>query len=106
MMAGNPRQECCTTSTPRRKSVSCFSESVPPVTDSLEHVPVPPGQPVPSGRLLVEGVAPEDEVVASLRRAAPDVRGLEPAAPQPVQVRHQDLVVHRGSVLSRPEVLH
>ena len=56
----------------------------PPSPSSLEHVAVPPRQSVASRRFLVQGVAPEDEVVASLGRAAPDVRRLKPATSDPV----------------------
>ena len=38
-------------------------------------------------------VAPEDEVVAALRRAGPDVRRVEAAAARPVEVGHEQLVV-------------
>ena len=53
----------------------------------------------------MQRVAPEDEVVASLGRAAPDVCRLEPAAPNPVQIGHQNLVVNGGAVLSGSKVL-
>lgn len=86
--------------------VGVIGEEQTPYKYSLEHVPVPPREPVPCWRLLVQGVAPEDEVVTPLRRAAPDVGGLEAATAEPVQVRHENLVVHRRPVFSRPEVLH
>lgn len=54
----------------------------------------------------MQGVAPKYEVVAALRGAAPDVRGLEAATTDPVQVGYQNFVVHRGAVFSRSEILN
>lgn len=54
----------------------------------------------------MQRVAPKYEVIAALRGAAPDVRRLEAATTDPVQVGHQNFVVHRSTVFSRSEIFH
>lgn len=54
----------------------------------------------------MQRVTPEYEVIASLRGAAPDVRGLEAPPTQPVKVRNEDLVIDCRSVFPRSEILH
>ena len=73
---------------------------------AAHHGPVPLREPLAARRALVRRVAPEDEVVAPLRRARPDVRRGKAPPPAPVQVGHQELVVDLGPRRARPEVLH
>lgn len=51
-------------------------------------------------------VAPKDEVIAPLGRAAPDVYRLETTSAKPVKISYEDFMVNRGAEFPRPEVLH
>ena len=75
-----------------------------------DHGLVPRDEPLARGRALVRGVAPEDEVVAALRRTGPEVRRDEAAAARPLEVgretRHVAVtfraVTDARSFLTRP----
>ena len=62
----------------------------------LEHVHIPAVEAISGGSALVCGVAPEDEIVSSLRRTGPYVALFKASQLGPLEVSYHNLVVAVG----------
>ncbi len=63
---------------------------------SLEHVHIPAVEAISGGSTLVSGMAPEDEIVSSLRRTGPYVALFKASQLGPLEVSYHYLVVAVG----------